>query len=83
MHFSDTKIIVTDINHVAVVRTENTIPTAHFRNRAYYGLAFKLSGHAVYSFKGRVVDSFPNTLAFCQKVLTMKSHIQKLVNVLL
>lgn len=69
MHFSDTKIIVTDINHVADVRTERTTPTAHFRNRAYYGLALKLSGHVVYSFNGRLVDSVPNTLVFLPKGL--------------
>lgn len=69
MHFSDTKIIITDINRVVDVRTESTTPPSPFHNRAYYGLAFKLSGHAVYTFKDRVVDSFPNALVFLPKGL--------------
>lgn len=54
MHFCDEKNIITDIIHVADVKTKCSTPTAHFKNRAYYGLAFKLSGHATYSFNGRL-----------------------------
>lgn len=69
MHFCDEKNIITDIIHVADVKTKCSTPTAHFKNRAYYGLAFKLSGHATYSFNGRLVDSLPNTLIFLPRGL--------------
>lgn len=67
MNFSDTKIIVTSIVHVTEVKSESNDPVVHFKNRSYYGLAIKISGHAVYCFKDKIVDSTANTLVFLPK----------------